>query len=138
MRAFLFAPFLALALALGGCDTAQVQQDEAYILSVVSSIKAGVKVAAATASAAADVVCGYMPAVVNDANSIRDAVGMTGLTPGPKTQAAASAASAAIAAANALCSAKAQTGINAKVTDIWTAYANAKAAIAAAKKAAGS
>ncbi len=126
-----------LVIPLGACTPEQVQQDEAYILSLVSSIKAGVKVAAETAHAAADVVCGYMPAVVNDVNTVRDAVGMTGLTPGPKTQAALGAANAAIAAANDLCSSRTQVGATTKVASVWSAYANAKAAIAAAKKASG-
>ncbi len=128
---------LSASSLLAACTAEQVQQDEAYILSLVSSIKAGVKVAAETAHAAADVVCGYMPAVVNDANTVRDAIGMTGLTPGPKTQAALGAANAAIAAANDLCSSRTQVGATTKVASVWSAYANAKAAIAAAKKASG-
>lgn len=127
----------ALALSLGACTPEQVQQDETYVLSIVASIKAGAKVAEATAASAVDVVCGYMPAVVNDANSIRTAIGMTGLTPGVKTQLALSAADSAVSAVNNLCATRSATGNPAKVAAAWAAYANAKAALAAAKKAAG-
>lgn len=137
MKRLLIVPALGAILALPGCTTAQLQQDEAYVLSIVSSIKAGAKVAATTANAAVDLICGYLPAVVDDLNQTQNAVGLTGLTPGPKTRAAMNSANSALASAEALCSAKAATGIPAKVAAVWAAYSSAKAALANAKTAGG-
>ncbi len=128
----------AAALSITACTPEQIAQDEAYVLAMVKAARAGVRIAAADAANAVNIVCGYMPAVVGDVSSFRSAIGAVGLIPGIKTAAALAAADAAVNAANDLCSTRTPGIASAdRVKAAWAAYANAKAALAAAKQAAG-
>jgi hypothetical protein len=134
MRGFAIAVVVAFAVALGGCQTVQMQMDEQKVGAVVGAIQSGAPVAGSTARSTVDLICGWALPI---SQGVQAAIAQHPVQ-SQRMRNAVNKAYAGLAALSSVCSGGAPTNTLSWLVRAWSAWSAAKAAYAEVQAASAS